>query len=42
MEPLARDPSLAWSYAGSLFAELFGFAATMCFAARALIEVIGA
>jgi hypothetical protein len=42
MEPLERDPSLAWSYAGSLFAVLFGFAATMCFAARALIEVIGA
>ena len=32
----------AWSYAGSLFAVLFGFAATMCFAARAVIDVIGA
>jgi len=42
MEPLERDPSLAWSYAGSLFAVLFGFAATMCFAARAVIDVIGA
>jgi hypothetical protein len=41
MEPLERDPSLAWSYAGS-FAVLFGFAATMCFAARAVIDVIGA
>lgn len=32
----------AAEYAGSLFAVLFGFAAAMCFAARAVIDVIGA
>ena len=42
LEPLQRDPSLAWAYVGSLFAMTFGFIATMCFAVRAVVELTGA
>jgi hypothetical protein len=41
LEPLARDPRLAWSYCAALFATWFGFLGVACFLARALVELAG-
>jgi hypothetical protein len=41
LEPLQRNPSLAWSYTGSLFVVLLGFTTTMCFVARAVFDLAG-
>jgi hypothetical protein len=41
LEPLQRNPSLAWSYTGSLFVVFLGFTTTMCFVARAVFDLAG-
>ena len=41
LEPVPPNPRLSWSFNAALFAGWFGFYATACFAARALVELAG-